>query len=296
MNHYPILMTLDGQAGYQTWQMEYHLGEQVDQDRLTLSQSVAERASANGWLRGLKPVVQDQGQIDPQSDCQVLCKGHGGRISVDGRYQWRLQPQTGWPAPFRLLERDGHTARESLIWEKPGWEILDLQLDPLGEGLYFAVQNPSRQHQLLFWSPKQRRIQKILAQADFVPIEFTVAPDGNSILFVHQVDDQLYRLDRVSGQLHQLSIPQLEFESQQGHRVYRTSPAFSPDGKRVFYCTTYLELCDLELAHWGNLYVLPERGGRLVRLEIDSPEEACPVNFITPTAALWSAAPLALAC
>lgn len=295
MTKYPLLITLERHNCYQTYRLEYRQGKQLEQDCLTLGPSIAEQASAAGWLQGGIPVVQDQGQISHSSPCQILCKGHGGRVSPDSRWQWRLQPQQGWPPPFRLLEWDRHSGREDVIWEKPGWEILDLQLDPRAPGLYFAVQPPLGKRRLLHWNPLRRQLQCVMRHADFRPIEFTMAPDGASLAFVHQEDDQLYRLDLASPQLHQLSIPQLEVESQQGYRAYRTSPAYSPDGRRLFYCTAYLELCDLDLSNWGNVYCLPAQGGALRRLEMAELDDGCPINLCPPTAGAWLSRPLALA-
>ena len=290
MPHYPMLITIDrAEAGYQTLRLDYHQGEHLEQDKFSPGASVvAEGGSACGWLEGCTPVIQDQGQLQLNCPCHTLSKSHGGRVSADARWQWRLQPLTAWPAPYKVLETDRHTGKERVIWSQAGSEILDLQVDPQGHGLYFAVQPPLGKRQLLHWNPVRRKLECRLRLAEFQPIEFAVDPAGHSVVLVHQQDDQLYRLELASPHLSQLSIPQLEQESADGYRAYRSSPTFSPTGERIFYCTAYLDLQGLELTNWGNLYALPARGGALRRLgEPEALEQGCPVNLSLPTAAAW---------
>jgi hypothetical protein len=295
MTQYPMLITLEQNQSYRTCRLQYQAGTLVSEDRLGVLALVADQASAAGWLQGPVPLLQDQGRIRPHRDCQTLPQGHGGRLSPEGRWEWRIHPLQGWPPPFQLFERDRLNQRENTVWEKPGWEILDLQIDPNSPGVYFAVQPPLGPPQLLHWNPLRRKLQCVLRHVDFRPIEFAVAPDGQSLAFVHQSDDQLYRLDRVSHHLIQLSIPQLEGETQAGYRAYRTSPAYSPDGQRIFYCTAYLELSGLELNNWGHLYALPAQGGALMRLECPETEESCPINLRLPSPRVWKPAQLARA-
>lgn len=278
MNPFPLLLTLDFGEEYRVYRWHYRRGRKLDHDRLLSPTLVAASASAVGWSNVKEPVLQAQ-------DTDLLPAGRTCRRSPDGRWQWRLSPQCGWPAPDRLWESQG--GAERLVWHQPGCEILDLQADPRGNGVFLAVRSPMGEHQLLHWNPRAQKAICVLRHVDFRPLEFALTPDAGAVVFVHQQDDQLYRLDLAGQRLHQLSVPQLESESRNGYRVYRCSPAVSPDGERIFYCTAYLELRDLDLVNGGNLYVAPARGGGLRRLALEPFEgEACPVNVVPPTRVL----------
>lgn len=269
MTTFPLLLTLDHADGYRTYRWDYRRGRRLEEDRLVSATLLAEGAPALGWLDGWKPTLSPAGP---------LC-----RHSPDGRWRWRLGPRRPWPAPCQLWETDLSAGeRERLVWNEAGWEICDLQLDPRGQGVYLAVRPPLGKRRLLHWNPRSQKATCVLSHADFQPLEFALYPDCQCLVFVHQRDDQVYRLDLASQQLYQLSIPQLEAESRDGYRVYRSSPAVSPDGLRVFYCTTYLELRDLELVHWGNLQVAPARGGALRRLPLEHLDDGCPVQICLP--------------
>lgn len=75
----------------------------------------------------------------------------------------------------------------------------------------------------------------------------------------------------------------------------RTSPAYSPDGRRLFYCTAYLELCDLDLSNWGNVYCLPAQGGALRRLEMAELDYGCPIKPVPAHGGSLVVAPVGLA-
>lgn len=299
---YPVLITLEEPSGPQAWRFDYQQMSRVEDDRWSQARQVAQACSAQGWLPDFQPLLLNQGDGQPQEKALMLPQGKAEKGSWDGAFCWRLEPRQGWPPPYQLVQRklsrgpESLSGPEQIVWERSGWEILDLCPEPAGPGLYFAVQPPIGERQLLYWNPIRRKTECIFRHRDFQPLEFSVSPRGESLVFVHQEDDQVYRLDYRSLSLHQLSIPQLEVENQQGYRAYRCSPTYSPDGQRVFYSTAYLEMCGLELCNWGNLYVAAVQGGYLRRISLDGLEEACILNVIpAPQAHNPSAWPLTAA-
>lgn len=291
--HYPVLITLEEANGPQAWRFDYQQKSRLEEDRWSGARQLALACSARGWLPDWQPLLLDHGGGQPQEPALVLPPGKAEKVAWDGLHSWRLEPRQGWPAPYQLVQRSfagspemfSGPSQEKIVWERAGWEILDLCPEPEGPGVYFAVQPPIGERQLLHWNPLRRKSQCLLRHPDFDPLEFSLSPRGDSLVFVHQQDDQVYRLNFEGNSLHQISIPQLEMESQQGYRAYRCSPAFSPDARRIFYSTAYLEMCGLELCNWGNLYVAASQGGALRKISLDGVEEACILNVIPATGA-----------
>ena len=222
---------------------------------------------------------------------EYLQARQGARLSADGRWLWKPQPQAAWPAPYRIVQSDRRQSRPEVIWSRPDWEVLDLQLDPQGEGLFFAVRQQGGPGQLWHWCPNQRRSRLFVDNQDFHPIEFTVHPSGNGVAFVHQQDDQLYYHGFGSRFLRQISRPDQEEDHPTNQGVYRCSPAYSPDGKRLFYCTAFLEMQAGNLCNWGHLYVTAPRGRTLRHLPLD--DHGCPVNLVLPSPAISAALAIA---
>lgn len=115
---------------------------------------------------------------------------------------------------------------------------------------------------------------------------FALSPLGDAIAYSDEANGQVYYQHLRSPSRQQLSIPQLEEETEEGSR--RASVSFSPDGSRVLY-STYTHRLDwmrrdkLALA---SLYAAPIEGGQLQQLlgEYDGlcVENAFPAGLCRP--------------
>jgi len=282
MQTYPILVTTDLQEGVEVQQILVRQGEHLQDDQFTLLGRVATRSNAVGWVAPQKPVLQRVSGSTRSASKAALWVNPGGKskFSSDRRWQWSLAPQGAWPAPYQLLEVDQQSGQQQVVWQDPSCEIIDLQIDPLGRGVYFAVLCTLGLPRLMFWDCHQRQSQCRFRKADFQPGEFAVHPDGKALAYVHQDDDQIYWVDLASRQQRQVTQPELEIEHQWGYRAYRTSPTFGPDGTRLYYCTAYLELSGMELINWGHLYTLHTVTEQLRRMDLNG----CPLNVVAPSA------------
>ena len=285
MKNLSLLLTLDQQEDhYNTYLLDYRLGSNLSRDGWGAPRLLASQSSACGWQSGGIPLLLGDGPA--LGPVQYLPARQGARLSTDSRWLWKPHPQAPWPAPHRIVEIDRHLQRPEVIWKREGWEILDLQLDHDGMGLYFAVRCPGERGQLWHWCPQRRQSQILVDNADFHPIEFAVHPSGAGMAFVDQNDDHVYYHPFGSNAMRRLSQPSREEESQDSHGVYRCSPAFSPDGSRLFYCTAYLEMQGGNLCNSGNLYVTSMMGGKL--RQVDLGNEGCPVNLCVPSQAVYT--------
>lgn len=275
---FPLLLTLDRpDQGYEVYQVEYQVRARLEQDQVQpRPQLVARGAAGVGWSRTQQPQLRSHGRLQTLTECRLLPRT--GKANLDHTCFWRAHPLRAWPPPHQI--RQTSHGQDSTIWSDSGSEVMEICPDPVGEGLYVAVKGRQGHPQLLHWDGTRMRC--LLRHPDFRPSEMAIAPDRLSLVFVHQEDDQLYRLDLRSRCLTQLSIPQLEWEQSEGFRAYRSSPSFSPDGSRVFFCTAYLEMRGMELMNWGNFYVLPSCGGALRRLELGPLSDLCPVAVAAP--------------
>lgn len=280
MRSLPILLTLDQQENdYHTYLLDYHLGSSLAQDRWGAPRLLARHSTACGWQSGGVPLLLGRGPA--LGPVEFLPARQGARMSLDGRWLWKPHPQSAWPAPHRIVQVDRRRPRPEVIWNRAGWEILDLQLDGDGLGLYFAVRCPEQRGQLWHWCPSQRKSRLLIDNPDFHPIDFAVHPSGSGLAFVDQADDQVYYLGFGKRQIRRLSQPGREDETSDAPGVYRCSPAFSPDGSRLFYCTAFLEMQGGSLCNSGNLYVTAMTGGKL--RQVDLGDEGCPVNLCLPS-------------
>lgn len=284
MQNLSILLTLDLQEeDYSTYLLNYHIGSGLSQDRWGSPRLLAPQCSACGWQSGGIPLLVGSGAA--LAPAQFLPARQGARLSLDGRWLWKPHPQAPWPAPHRIVEFDQQSQRREVIWKREGWEILDLQLDPGGQGLYFAVRCPDERGQLWHWCPHQRKNRLFIDNADFHPIEFAIHPGGAGLAYVDQADDQVYYHQFGSNGIRRLSQPAREKETTDAPGVYRSSPAFSPDGSRLFYCTAFLEMEGGNLCNSGNLYVTAMQGGKLRQVKLG---DHCPVNLCLPSWPVYS--------
>lgn len=280
MKNLSLLLTLDQQEDdYSTYLLDYQIGRSLGRDRWGKPRLLARQSSACGWQADGTPLLVGPGPARP--GLEFLPARQGGRLSIDGRFLWKPHPQGPWPAPHRVLQIDRRLKHPEVIWKREGWEVLDLQVDTNGQGLYFAVRLPDQRGQLWHWCPRRRTNLLMIDSADFHPIEFAVHPSGGGLAFVDQSDDQIYYRAFGSGAVRRLSQPAREEESQDAPGVYRCSPAFSPDGSRVFYCTAFLAMEGAHLCNSGNLYVTPTLGNKIRRVGLD--DEGCPVNLCLPS-------------
>jgi len=286
MRNLSILITLDQQEpDYNAFLLNYRIASNFADDQWGAPRLLARQATACGWQSGGVPLLLGRKPATPAAHPVAYLPGRqGSRLSVDGRWLWKPHPQAPWPAPHRILQIDRRHSSAEVVWDRDGWEILDLQLDPQGAGLYFAVRHPGGPGQLWHWCPRSRRATVLVDNSDFHPIEFALHPSGAGLAFVHQQDDQLYYHGFGSRFLRQLSQPNREQESPEGHGVYRCSPAYSADGTRIFYCTAFLEMQAGNLCNWGHLYVSPDAGGKLRHICLE--DEGCPVNLCLPSPAV----------
>lgn len=281
MTCFPVLLTCDRQEGEEPeiYTAQYRLGASLSEDTFTLKGRFEGARSALGWLAGNRPVLTGPVERARQAkDALLLPVDSASRVSADGCYRWRTSPHAAWPPPCRIYEWNVRTRRESIVWNDPSLEVVDLQPHPAGGSLVFAL-GSEREVELLRFHSASRRFTTLLRHADFFPNEFTISPSGQEVLYVDRRDDLLCLLpcgsnDSVSRRV--LSQPALEMEHQNGYRVLRTSPSFSPDGSRIFYCTAYLEMRGLELSSWGSVYAICTRTGQSRRLDLD---EACPLGW-----------------
>ncbi|MBX3167471.1 MAG: hypothetical protein KF760_08660 [Candidatus Eremiobacteraeota bacterium] len=290
MKNLSLLLTLDQQEDeYNTYLLDYHSGASLGRDRWGTPRLLARQSSACGWQAGGIPLLIGRGPAP--TGVEFLPARQGARLSTDGRWLWKPHPQAPWPAPQRVVQIDRQLMRTEVIWKKEGWEVLDLQVDTDGQGLYFAVRCPGGCGQLWHWCPHRRTHQLLLDNADFHPIEFTVHPSRSGLAFVDQNDDQVYYYPFGGSGIRCLSQPRREQECQGSRGVYRCSPAFSPDGNRLFYCTAFLEMEGGSLCNSGNLYVtsMLEDKLRLVSLG----DEGCPINLCLPSWPVYSAMAIA---
>lgn len=285
MRNLSLLLTLDQQDDqHSTYLLDYHIGSSLGRDRWGSPRLLARQSSACGWQAGGVPLLL--GREPAPLGVQILRERQGARLSSDGRWLWKPHPQAAWPAPHQIVQIDRRRKRREVIWERHDWEVLDLQLDGSGRAIYFAVRGPGDRGQLWTWCPARRTALLVLDSAAFHPIEFAVHPDGGGLAYVDQNDDQVYYLPFRSDQLRRLSQPSREQETQAAPGVYRCSPAFSPDGSRLFYCTAFLEMEGAWLCNSGNLYVTSMSGGKLRRVDLQ--DEGCPINLCLPSWPVYS--------
>lgn len=294
MQTYPLLVTTDfqeGLAGIEVHRILVRQAEKLYDDQFTALGKVATRSNAIGWVAPQKPILQRiSGTARSASKTALWVEsGRKSKVSADQRWHWSLSPQGAWPAPYQLVELDKQSGQQRVVWEDPSCEIVDLQVDPSGCGVYFVVDCTLGLPRLMFWDSHQQKSFCRYRKSDFQPGEFAVHPDGKTLAYVHQEDDQIYRVDLPTRRQRRVSEPELELEYHCGYRAYRTSPTFSPDGSRLFYCTAYLELSGMELINWGHLYILSEEQGQLRRLELNG----CPLNVVAPNAGAMQQAVLA---
>lgn len=284
MKNLSLLLTLDQQEDhYSTYLLDYRIGSSLTRDNWDSPRLLASQSSACGWQSGGIPLLSGEGPA--LGPAHYLPARQGARLSTDARWLWKPHPQAPWPAPNRIVQIDRHLQRPEVLWKREGWEILDLQLDQDGLGLYYAVRSPGKRGQLWHWCPRRRKSQILVDNERFHPIEFAVHPSGASLAFVDQNDDQLYYHPFGTNDLRRLSQPYREEESRDSPGVYRCSPAFSPDGSRLFYCTAYLEMQAGSLCNSGNLYVTSLPCGQLRKVDLG--DEGCPVNLCTPSQAVY---------
>lgn len=284
MQTYPLLVTTDfqeGPSGIEVQQILVRQGQNLDEDQFTPMGKVSTRSNAVGWVAPQKPVLQRvSGPMRNTSKAALwVDSGKKSKVSADQRWHWSLSPQGAWPPPYQLVEVDRESGQQQVVWQDPSCEVVDLQIDPLGRGVYFVVSCRLGLARLMFWDCYLRQSFCRYRKSDFQPGEFAIHPDGKSLAYVHQEDDQIYRVDLAVRQQRPISEAELELEHHCGYRAYRTSPTFSPDGSRLFYCTAYLELSGMELINWGHLYLLSQEPGQLRRLELSG----CPLNVVAPT-------------
>lgn len=289
VRNFPLLLTLDLQEDeYAAYLLNYQIGTSLARDRWDTPRLLARQASACGWQAGGVPLLLGSGSaLEP---AEFLPARPGARLSLDGRWLWKPHPQTAWPAPQRIVQIDRKLQRTEVIWNREGWEILDLQLDEEGRGLYFAVRCPDQRGQLWRWCPHRRESQVLLDHPEFCPIEFAVHPSGAGLAYVDQKDDQVYYHPFGSQAQRRLSQPQREQETSEAPGAYRCSPAFSPDGSRFFYCTAFLEMQGGQLCNSGNLYVTSVAGGRIRRVGLG---DHCPVNLCLPSRQVYASLAIA---
>lgn len=279
MKNLSLLITLDQQEDdYSTYLLDYQIGSSLGRDRWGSPRLLARQSSACGWQAGGIPLLIGPGPARP--GIQLLPARQGARLSTDGRWLWKPHPQAPWPAPQRIVQVDRGSMRPEVIWKREGWEVLDLQTDADGQGLYFAVSCPGQRGQLWHWCPLRRTNVLLIDSADFHPIEFSVHPSGAGLAYVDQNDDQIYYHPFGSGGIRRLSQPGREEENRNAPGVYRCSPAFSPDGSRLFYCTAFLEMDGPHLCNSGNLYVTSMLGSKLRQVGLE--DAGCPVNLCLP--------------
>ena len=289
MRNLPLLLTMDLQEDeYAAYLVNYHIGSSLSKDHWGPPRLLAPQSSACGWQAGGIPLLLGRGSaLEP---AEFLPARAGARLSLDGRWLWKPHPQAAWPAPHRIVQIDRKLQRPEVIWSREGWEILDLQLDEEGRGLYFAVRCPDQRGQLWRWCPSRRESQVLVDHPEFYPIEFAVHPSGAGLAYVNQNDDQLYYHPFGSQAQRRLNQPQREEESSDAPGVYRCSPAFSPDGSRFFYCTAFLEMQGGQLCNSGNLYVTAMNGGKLRRIGLG---DHCPINLCLPSRQAYSSLAIA---
>lgn len=293
MEHYPLLITLDGHSGplgspnqVQVYSTTYRQGTQLEEDQIDPLTPVARGCLGLGWAQGEIPLLQHIGRgqkLPPGIQYEIneagilLGSGQKCRLSPCLNWRWSLHPQTSWPAPHQLLEFDFRQAQQRVVWSDPTAEIIDLQVDGPGSGCYLAVQSKLGWSRLIHWDATSGKSQCLFRHPDFRPGEFCISQAGDWLIYVHQEDDRLYHVNLKTRRQRSLPSAQPEIEQIDGRRAYRTSLSLSPDNRRLFYCTAYLELCGLELVNWGHLYVLDLLSGHLRPIELPTLEPACPL-------------------
>jgi hypothetical protein len=290
MKNLSLLLTLDQQEDhYNTYLLDYRIGSSLTRDSWGSPRLLATQTSACGWQSGGIPLLSGEGQA--LAPAEFLPARSGARLSTDGRWLWQPHPQAPWPAPHRITQTDRRLHKAEVIWQREGWEILDLQVAADGRSLYFAVRSPDQRGQLWHWCPVLRKSQLHIDNLSFHPIDMAIHPGDAGVAYVDQQDDQVYFHAFGSSQTRRLSQPARELENPEAPGVYRCSPAFTPDGSRLFYCTAFLEMDGAHLSNSGNLYVTSLQSGKLRRVDLG--DEGCPVNLCLPSWSVYSAMAIA---
>lgn len=264
---YPLLLTIlepdspywnvdhDGAllANRDVCEATYEQGETLAQDRLTLDETIANQRQIDEDAVGLSKTGQlwftrnDDGggrtlhTVVPGEEPRAVFQTGADELVVSAgqRYVWaRAWKQLGqWDNVLNGWTTLHHGERE----------VTALSADPARERLLFALRDSEKRTQLYSYEPGS-------APQPFptpVPIDcsaLALSPEGDRLAFVDPRDRQVKVCDLDTGLLHTVSNDAIE-AADDCPAAYRrgehASPAWSPDGRRLFY-TRSSEGVDLE--------------------------------------------------